>query len=332
MSWHRVSVSFGLVVGICAVGWIWYIWVFPPGVLTLTVDDSWYYLTIARNAAQGHGLTFDRVNPTDGFHPLWLILLTGVQWLTGPVSVELLMRLILTFQLGLLLMALVWLGRVAQRLGTAGRIHGWSCVLLILINFLAVKVFVNGQESALQLLFLVGSLALYVQMLGAAGSAIGSEGKVRAVTGGGGPSTAGFLLLGLGTAGLFLARLDGVFFLGGVVLIVGLESIAGRARWHHFGALALGMLPLVVTYLIWHYLTFGHWLTVSGAIKAGAATRSTYLWFGVLFGLFCLFWLWLSRVRELPRLLFPLICYVGGIYLYASLVQGGLARRIGLLV
>ena len=106
-------------------GWILYIWAFPAGILTLTVDDSWYYLTIARNASQGYGLTFDRVNPTDGFHPLWLMTLTGVQWLTGPVSVELLMRLVLTFQLGLLLMAFVWLGRVAARLGTPGRVHGW---------------------------------------------------------------------------------------------------------------------------------------------------------------------------------------------------------------
>jgi len=150
--------------------------------------------------------------------PLWLIVLTGVQWLTGPVSVELLMRLILTFQLGLLLMAFVCLGRVAARLGTPGRVHGWSCVLLILIHFLAVKVFVNGQESAMQLLFLVLSLAVYVEMLEATGNSLCSEGRVRAATGGSSPTTAGFVLLGLGVAGLFLARLDAVFFLAGLGL------------------------------------------------------------------------------------------------------------------
>ncbi len=46
MSWHRVSVSFGLVTGISVGGWLLYIWAFPAGILTLTVDDSWYYLTV----------------------------------------------------------------------------------------------------------------------------------------------------------------------------------------------------------------------------------------------------------------------------------------------
>ena len=182
----------------------------------------------------------------------------------------------------------------------------------------------------MQLLFLVLSLAVYVEMLGATGNSLCSEGRVRAATGGSSPTTAGFVLLGLGVAGLFLARLDAVFFLAGLVLMIGWEIVAGRALWRHLGCLALGMLPPILTYLIWHYLTFDHWVTVSGAIKAGAATRSTYLWFGVLFSLFCFFWLWLSRAREMPRLLFPLICYVGGVYLYGSLVQGGLAYRVGL--
>jgi hypothetical protein len=38
---------------------------------TIIADDSFYYFEIARNAAQGLGFSFDSIEPTNGFHPLW---------------------------------------------------------------------------------------------------------------------------------------------------------------------------------------------------------------------------------------------------------------------
>ena len=60
---------------VCA-AWIGLIWLWEPAYLTLTVDDSYYYLQIARHLAAGDGFTFDGLNPTNGFHPLWLLLLS----------------------------------------------------------------------------------------------------------------------------------------------------------------------------------------------------------------------------------------------------------------
>jgi hypothetical protein len=37
-------------------------------------DDAYYYFIVARNVAAGHGFTFDLINPTNGFHPLWLFI------------------------------------------------------------------------------------------------------------------------------------------------------------------------------------------------------------------------------------------------------------------
>ena len=52
--------------------------------ITKTVsDDSFYYFQIARNAASGAGITFDGVEPANGFHPLWFILLLPVYLLFG---------------------------------------------------------------------------------------------------------------------------------------------------------------------------------------------------------------------------------------------------------
>ena len=38
-------------------------------------DDTFYYLKIARNFANTGYSSFDGVNPTNGYHPAWMILL-----------------------------------------------------------------------------------------------------------------------------------------------------------------------------------------------------------------------------------------------------------------
>lgn len=43
---------------------------------SLICDDAYYYFTIARHVAQGSGPSFDGVAVTNGFHPLWLLVLT----------------------------------------------------------------------------------------------------------------------------------------------------------------------------------------------------------------------------------------------------------------
>lgn len=44
-------------------------------------DDGYYYLQIARNLAHGMGSTFDGVNPTNGYQPLWQIMLVPIFWI-----------------------------------------------------------------------------------------------------------------------------------------------------------------------------------------------------------------------------------------------------------
>lgn len=35
-------------------------------------DDAYYYFKVAQNISEGHGSTFDGINQTNGYHPLWL--------------------------------------------------------------------------------------------------------------------------------------------------------------------------------------------------------------------------------------------------------------------
>ncbi len=51
----------------------------------VNVDDSFYYFQIARNLAAGKFSTFDGgITQTNGYHPLWLLLITPFYWVFDP--------------------------------------------------------------------------------------------------------------------------------------------------------------------------------------------------------------------------------------------------------
>ena len=37
-------------------------------------DDAYYYFKVAQNVSEGRGSTFDGLNPTNGYHPLWMLV------------------------------------------------------------------------------------------------------------------------------------------------------------------------------------------------------------------------------------------------------------------
>src|SRR3970040_1164529 len=37
-------------------------------------DDAFYYFKVAQNISEGHGSTLDGINPTNGYHPLWMLV------------------------------------------------------------------------------------------------------------------------------------------------------------------------------------------------------------------------------------------------------------------
>ena len=41
-------------------------------------DDAFYYFKVAQNISEGRGVTFDNIAPTNGFHPLWMLVCVPV--------------------------------------------------------------------------------------------------------------------------------------------------------------------------------------------------------------------------------------------------------------
>lgn len=39
-----------------------------------TRDDAYYYFKVAQNISEGHGSTFDGINRSNGYHPLWMLI------------------------------------------------------------------------------------------------------------------------------------------------------------------------------------------------------------------------------------------------------------------
>ncbi|GAB4502915.1 MAG: hypothetical protein Fur0035_24730 [Anaerolineales bacterium] len=75
-------------------------------------DDAYYYFKVAQNISQGLGSTFDGINPTNGYHPLWLLICVPIFALARfdlilPLRIVLLLQAALSAASSLLLYRLL---------------------------------------------------------------------------------------------------------------------------------------------------------------------------------------------------------------------------------
>ena len=263
-----------------------------PTVVNGLPDDAFYYLQVARHVASGLGSTFDGVEPTNGYHPLWMWLLIPVQAVTrGAPEVSLRAALLLS---GLLSLLSLWM---LQRLLRA-RAGAWAAVtgLLLLAWPRIFGLTTNLLESGLVLLLLF-AVAWVLHRSGTAPPALNrsdtaplapDRGSIapwapdRSCTVPRASAWVPVVLLGAILGAACLARLDTVF------LAVAFGVIGLHAAWKHrfpwddeaaplrsrAGALAAtaGVLAMagamVVPYLVWNLARFGHLQPVSGFVKS----------------------------------------------------------------
>ena len=57
-------------------------------VLRFTPDDAYYYMRVAQNIGAGLGSRFDSLNTTNGYHPLWLAVISPVYFLVRDHLME----------------------------------------------------------------------------------------------------------------------------------------------------------------------------------------------------------------------------------------------------
>ncbi len=127
------------------------------------IDDAFYYYKVAENVVSGSGFTFDQINLTNGFHPLWMAVCLGVFWLSRynlllPLRVLILVSGILNGLTG------IFLYRLLKKF-----LHPAAAVLGAVVWMLLPSIFnttaVHGMEAVLSAFFMVLYLLQCVNLL-----------------------------------------------------------------------------------------------------------------------------------------------------------------------
>jgi hypothetical protein len=212
--------------------------------INLFHDDSFFYMVIARNHAAGLGYSFDGLNMTNGFHPLWLWILSFLGSFIGLVG-DHGIRAVVALQTILSLSAALIYVRILDIRKVPSLVQALFFLSYVFLCTLADI----GQESAL-FGFLV---ALIISVLFSDHGRKHIKSRVfRAI-----------VLTSLATLTV-LCRLDCVFLLAGIVLALVLVR-----RKIEAAALFLGMCIGLAGVFGFNYLVFGHGYSISSWLKSG---------------------------------------------------------------
>ncbi len=216
-------------------------------------DDAYYYFVLARNTIQLNRVSMDGINVTNGFHPLWWIVLLPIFGGSSagsnlPISIALTLA-------SLLDLVSIWI--IAQL--AVSLTHRWylgiMAAWLYATNPFVILQITNGLETAIGILALLIFLLLMNKWLADA-----ANNKLA-------------ILVGVSGGMMFLARSDSIFLLGFALL---------AAMWFRqncagfFGAVLAGATAFLTAlpWLIWSRLVVGSWLQESGiAVPYAIRTR-----------------------------------------------------------
>lgn len=285
-----------------AVGAAWAVLIlaWDEGPFALTFDDAWYYFEIGGRIAAGEGSTFDGINETNGYHPLWmgvvvLFEIAGTEAMTTVRALLVLQALLWAAALALVATVVRGAGdddwprlRSRERTEASGACE-WTVIgalVVVGLNPFVARMAVNGLESAL------------VVVTGAALVAAAHRGPGTLVVDRSLRWRWGFgLLLALA----FLARTDAVFTVATAGFAAGVEVRAHRrdgrdAAWSSVAPLLIPAGATTAAFLVVNQAAFGTPVQVSGLVKRADPTLTTVVVVGAAGALAC----W-SLVRSAAR-------------------------------
>lgn len=123
-------------------------------------DDAFYYYKVAMNITSGRGVTFDGINPTNGFHPLWMLVCIPV-FLLGKINLILPLRVLVMISALLSIGSGIFLFRILKKF-TSNGIAAFIAVIWVFQSSIHDIVVVHGMESAITAFFIAAFLYLLV--------------------------------------------------------------------------------------------------------------------------------------------------------------------------
>jgi hypothetical protein len=211
-------------------------------IVFLLYDDAYYYLGVARHLAQGAGSTFDGLNATNGYHPLWCWILVPLVAAAKDPGMASRVTGLLWFALAACVPLALWWA-LRPRTGPAGATL--AAVLLGLQPWLPPGLArPNGLETPLY--------ALLICLFAGAWERAGPR-----------PSLGKTFLLGLLLGTTILARFD-----AGLLAVAAAALLLARGRVVQVVVLALAAALVAGPSLAWNRARFGSPLPVSGQVVA----------------------------------------------------------------
>lgn len=165
-----------------------------------STDDGFFYFKVAQNVANGQGFTFDGINRTNGFHPLWMVVCIAV-YKVVPADLILPLRIFVIIGGVLNGLSVIFLFKILSRV-----LNAWVAVTLAILwavlPSIAGVTTMQGMETGLSIFLLL----LLIERAQAWFFA-----NTR-------PTTKQLFLFGLIAALAILARLDHIFYISLICL------------------------------------------------------------------------------------------------------------------
>ncbi len=116
-----------------------------------TRDDAFYYFKVAQNISEGKGSTFDGINPTNGYHPLWMLLCVPI-FALARFDLILPLRVLLLVMSGLSVATAILLYRMIGKVFAPA--IGAAAALYWVFNFdLLTRLYQMGLETGIAAFF-----------------------------------------------------------------------------------------------------------------------------------------------------------------------------------
>jgi len=214
-------------------------------------DDASYYLKIAENFNNGFGMSFDSINKTNGYQPLWQYAAIIVSVFTGN-NPDKTLRVILFMQLILVTLTALLFHKIIT--DYFGSIVSLGCGIIYLV--FVFPLCINGMETALTFLILIFLFKLLLDYDYLNKYILKTDIFISAV--------AGILVL---------SRLDMIFFAVSIICIFLFRSITDFNQRKKYIrktiVLTLTITVVLLPYLIYNLGEFGNILPISGYLKTG---------------------------------------------------------------
>lgn len=232
-----------------------------PGNLMINFyhDDSFFYIKTANNIAKGLGSTFDGINPTNGYHPLWMLILVLVAKVHSFIGVYGL-RYILIVHSIVIIFAVYFQDRFLDELGIK---NVWRVFAIIIT--LGTTGFVDfGVETPI---LLFTSWFLLYSIFARA------KGKTWAKP----------WLVALLSACVVLSRTDSIIFVSAIGIAVTITMLYLKSKAKDIIAfLGISVFPAFAVYLafsLYNLVFYGHFETISANLKVELGGTFINHWF-----------------------------------------------------